>query len=104
MPVDDIGIALDVAATELYTEGKYTLKGEGLVKTAEEMVEYYLSLVNEYSLLSIEDGLAEEDWEGWALMTKELGKRCSLWVTIVCNQHRSPHKGDKGEYGKFDTY
>jgi enolase len=78
VPVDDIGIALDVAATELYTEGKYTLKGEGLVKTAEEMVEYYLSLVNEYSLLSIEDGLAEEDWEGWALMTKELGKRVQL--------------------------
>ena len=78
VPGDDIGIALDVAATELYADGKYNLKGEGLVKTSEEMVEYYLSLVNEYPLLSIEDGLAEEDWEGWALMTKELGKKVQL--------------------------
>ncbi|MFA6670896.1 MAG: phosphopyruvate hydratase [Bacillota bacterium] len=78
VPGDDIGIALDVAATELYADGKYNLKGEGLVKTSEEMVEYYLSLVNEYPLLSIEDGLAEEDWEGWALMTKELGEKVQL--------------------------
>lgn len=77
-PGSEIGIALDAAATEFYDRGKYNLEGEGLVKTSEEMVEYYSSLVREYPLLSIEDGLAEEDWEGWALMTKELGKKIQL--------------------------
>lgn len=78
VPGEHIGLALDCAATELYRNGRYHLKGEGLVKTAEEMVEYYSGLVDKYPLLSIEDGLAEEDWEGWALMTKELGGRIQL--------------------------
>lgn len=78
IPGDEIGIALDAAATEFYAKGKYNLKGEGLVKTSAEMVEYYSGLVEKYPLLSIEDGLAEEDWEGWALMTRELGKKVQL--------------------------
>lgn len=78
VPGQDIGLALDCAATELYEGGKYNLKGEGLVKTAKEMVEYYKGLVEKYPLLSIEDGLAEEDWEGWAVMTKELGQKVQL--------------------------
>ncbi len=78
IPGDEIGIALDAAATEFYAMGKYNLEGEGLVKTSAEMVEYYSGLVEKYPLLSIEDGLAEEDWEGWALMTRELGKKVQL--------------------------
>ncbi len=78
VPGDDIGIALDPAATEFFAEGKYHLKGEGLVKTSEQMVEYYSGLADKYPLISIEDGLAEEDWEGWALMTKELGKKVQI--------------------------
>jgi enolase len=77
-PGEDIGIALDVAATELYNDGKYKLKGEGLIKTADEMVEYYGQLVDKYPILSIEDGLAEEDWDGWSLLTKKLGKRIQI--------------------------
>jgi enolase len=77
-PGEDIGIALDVAATELYNDGKYNLKGEGLIKTADEMVEYYGQLVDKYPILSIEDGLAEEDWDGWSLLTKKLGKRIQI--------------------------
>jgi enolase len=78
VPGSDIGIALDCAATEFYKDGRYHLKSEGLVKTAEEMVEYYSGLVEKYPLLSIEDGLSEEDWEGWALLTKELGGKIQL--------------------------
>lgn len=77
-PGKDIGIALDPAATEFYEDGKYNLKGEGVVKTSEEMVEYYSGLVDSYPILSIEDGLAEEDWEGWALLTAKLGSRIQI--------------------------
>ncbi|MBA1335575.1 MAG: Enolase [Firmicutes bacterium] len=78
IPGDDIGIALDPAATEFYADGKYNLRGEGMVKTSEEMVEYYSRLVDRYPILSIEDGLAEEDWEGWALLTAKLGNRIQI--------------------------
>lgn len=77
-PGREIGLALDVAATELYKEGKYHLAGEGVVRTAREMVEYYKKLVSKYPIMSIEDGLAEEDWEGWAYLTGELGGRVQL--------------------------
>ncbi len=78
VPGDEIGIAIDAAATEFYSEGRYNLKGEGLVKTSAEMIAYYKDLVEKYPLISIEDGLGEDDWEGWALMTKELGQRVQL--------------------------
>ena len=76
----DIKLALDVAATELYDEEKkvYTLAGEGLTKTSAEMVDYYESLVNKYPIISIEDGLAEDDWEGWKLFTERLGNRLQI--------------------------
>jgi enolase len=77
-PGDEIGIALDSAATEFFADGKYHLKGEGEVKTSQQMVEYYSGLADKYPILSIEDGLAEEDWEGWALMTRELGERIQI--------------------------
>ncbi|MBR2779316.1 MAG: phosphopyruvate hydratase [Firmicutes bacterium] len=79
-PGEDIRIAMDVAATEMYdAETKiYDLAGEGVKKTAEEMVAYYEELCDKYPIISIEDGLAEEDWEGWALMTEKLGNRIQL--------------------------
>ena len=77
-PGDDILIALDVAATELYKDGKYHLEGEGKVLTSEEMVSYYEELINKYPIISIEDGLAEDDWEGWKMMTDRIGDRVQL--------------------------
>ncbi|WP_432665658.1 phosphopyruvate hydratase [Wukongibacter baidiensis] len=79
-PGEDIMLALDVAATEIYNkeEKKYELKGEGLVKTSEEMVEFYSDLVEKYPIISIEDGLDEEDWDGWKLMTEKLGDKIQI--------------------------
>ncbi|MDR2648263.1 MAG: phosphopyruvate hydratase [Clostridiales bacterium] len=85
-PGGDVRIAMDVAATELYDEkdGKYhfpgesRMKSEEIVRTAEEMVALYEGLVDKYPIISIEDGLAEEDWEGWKLLTDRLGKKIQL--------------------------
>jgi enolase len=75
---DQIAFALDPAASEFYEDGTYELSGEGKSLSREEMVEYYVRLVDEYPILSIEDGIAEDDWEGWSLMTRELGERVQL--------------------------
>ncbi len=75
---DQVVFALDPAASEFYENGSYELFGEGKSLSREDMVEYYVRLVNEYPILSIEDGVAEDDWEGWALITQELGGRTQL--------------------------
>jgi len=77
---EQIKLALDVAATELYDEktGKYALAGEGKEYTSAEMVEYYAGLVEKYPIISIEDGLSEEDWDGWKLMVEKLGKKIQI--------------------------
>jgi enolase len=72
-PGKDIGIALDAAASEFYKNGKYVFESEGQELTAEQLVDYYESLVTRYPLYSIEDGLAEQDWENWKMMTQRLG-------------------------------
>ncbi len=77
-PGKDIYIALDPASTEFYKKGKYELKGEGKVLTPAEMVDYYAGLVEKYPIISIEDGMAEEDWDGWKMMTEKLGDRVQL--------------------------
>ena len=77
-PGKDIYIALDVAATELYKDGFYVLEGEGVKKSAAEMVEYYEKLCAKYPIISIEDGMSEEDWDGWKLLTERLGKKIQL--------------------------
>ncbi len=77
-PGTDVALAVDAAATEFYKEGKYTFIAEGMSRTAEEMVEYYAMLVDKYPIVSIEDGLAEDDWEGWQKLTARLGKRVQL--------------------------
>lgn len=77
-PGTDIAIALDPAMSELYRDGQYHLKGEGKVLSAPEMVEWWASLVDRYPIVSIEDGMAENDWSGWAQMTAALGSRIQL--------------------------
>lgn len=78
VPGKQIALALDVAATELYKDGVYHLEGEGLTKTTAEMIDYYEALIKQYPIVSIEDGLAEDDWEGWRLMTERLGQKIQL--------------------------
>lgn len=77
-PGQDVMLAVDVAATELYQEGKYHLKGEGLIKTSEEMIDYYAQLAEKYPIISIEDGLAEDDWAGWTKLTEVMGKKVQI--------------------------
>jgi enolase len=74
----DAAIALDPAASEVYKDGRYHLAGEGKVLASEEMVDYYAAWVDEYPIVSIEDGLAEDDWKGWGLLTERLGKSVQL--------------------------
>ncbi|MGE4589635.1 MAG: phosphopyruvate hydratase [Acidaminococcaceae bacterium] len=77
-PGEDVAIALDIAASEIYKSGKYNLAGEGVVKTSAQMVDYYAALCEKYPIISIEDGLDEDDWKGWALLTKKLGNKVQL--------------------------
>lgn len=77
-PGEDINLALDVAATELYKDGAYHLAGEGLTKSSAQMVEYYAELAKKYPIISIEDGLSEDDWEGWQEMTRVLGQKLQI--------------------------
>jgi enolase len=77
-PGDDIALALDVASTEFYADGRYTLAGEGRELAPSEMVGLLAELSGKYPIVSIEDGCAEEDWEGWAELTKTLGDRVQL--------------------------
>ena len=77
-PGEDIFLAMDVASSEIYQEGKYNLAGEGITKTAAEMVDFYEELVSKYPIISIEDGMAEDDWEGWKLLTEKLGNKIQL--------------------------
>jgi enolase len=77
-PGDDIAIALDPAATEFYREGAYELSGEGRTLTASELVGLYEGWLDRYPIVSIEDGVAEDDWDGWKLLTDRLGHRVQL--------------------------
>lgn len=77
-PGEDIMIALDVAASEFYKDGKYQMEGEDLVKTSNQMVDYLAALCEKYPIVSIEDGLAEDDWKGWKALTKKLGTKVQL--------------------------
>jgi enolase 1/2/3 len=77
-PGEDAYVALDVAATELFGEDSYFLKGEKRSLTSEQMTAYYAELVDAYPIFSIEDGMSEDDWEGWRVLTKALGGRCQL--------------------------
>jgi enolase len=75
-PGDEVALAMDPASTELYTDGVYRL--EGADRTAADMVAFYEGLIDRFPIVSIEDGLAEDDWDGWAELTAKLGSRCQL--------------------------
>ena len=77
-PGKDIAISLDVAASEFYSDGRYRMQGGTVVMTSEEMVDYLAQLVERYPILSIEDGLSEDDWAGWTLLTERLGGKIRL--------------------------
>ncbi len=77
-PGGDIAIALDPATSELYRDGAYHLTGEGKVLSSDEMVGFWTALVEKYPIVSIEDGMAEDDWDGWAALTRALGDRVQL--------------------------
>ena len=97
-PGEDIYLALDVAATELFHDGRYILEGEKRTLTSAEMTAYYAELVASYPIFSIEDGMAEDDWEGWHGVTAALGDRCQLvgddlFVTNVARLKEGIDKG-----------
>lgn len=75
---EDISIAMDIASSEFYNDGKYLLKTSNEAKTAEEMIDWYSWILDNYPVVSIEDGLAENDWEGWKALTEKLGGRVQL--------------------------
>ncbi len=77
-PGEDVCIALDVAATELFKDGKYELAGEGKTLDTDEMVAFYENLVDKYPIISIEDPLSEDEWDGWAKLTESLGKKVQI--------------------------
>ncbi|MFD2655449.1 MULTISPECIES: phosphopyruvate hydratase [Gracilibacillus] len=77
-PGEEVKLAMDVASSEFYEDGKYNLKGEGVVRTSEEMVAWYEEMINKYPIVSIEDGLDENDWEGHKLLTDRIGDRVQL--------------------------
>ena len=77
-PGEDIYLALDCASTEYYKDGKYEMKGEGKSLTSEENAEYLAQLCNDYPIISIEDGMSEDDWEGWKILTDKIGDKVQL--------------------------
>jgi enolase len=77
-PGGDVMLALDCAATEFYKDGSYVYEGEGKKRSKQEQVDYLAQLVSKYPIVSIEDGMAEDDWEGWKLLTQKIGSKCQL--------------------------
>jgi len=77
-PADQVALALDCASSEFYEDGEYTLAAEGLSMTSEQFVDYLAAWVEKYPIISIEDGMAEDDWDGWKLLTRRLGKKVQL--------------------------
>ena len=77
-PAEQVALALDCASSEFFEDGEYTLAAEGLSMTAEQFVDYLAAWVEKYPIISIEDGMAEDDWDGWKLLTRRLGKKVQL--------------------------
>ena len=97
-PGDEVALAMDPATSELWKDGGYVLAGEGRTLTPGELVDYWADLVDRYPIVSIEDGMAEEDWEGWAALTKALGHKVQLvgddvFVTNVTLLERGVREG-----------
>jgi enolase len=98
VPGEEVALAMDPATSELWSEGSYVLAGEGRTLSSKELVDYWADLVNRYPIVSIEDGMAEEDWDGWAALTTALGHRVQLvgddvFVTNVTLVERGIREG-----------
>jgi enolase 1/2/3 len=78
MPGEQIAIAMDPAVSELYKDGAYVLAGEGKTLSSAELADYWVDIASRYPLVSLEDGMAEDDWDGWSLLTQKLGSRVQL--------------------------
>jgi enolase len=89
-PGEDVFLAIDAASTEFYRDGRYHLEGEGKVLDSSGMTDYLADLVSRYPIVSVEDGMAEDDWHGWAALTAEIGGRCQIVGDdiFVTNQKR----------------
>ncbi len=99
-PKKDVVLALDVAATEFYKGGKYHLASEKKILSADEMIAYYRRLIDRFPIVSIEDGLAENDWKGWRRMTEALGQRVQLvGDDLFVTQEKSLEKGIRERVG-----
>jgi enolase len=100
-PGEDVAICLDSAASEFYKDGQYVLSSEGAKYSAGEMVSFYEDLVNNYPIVSIEDGMAEDDWDGWALLTEKLGDRVQIVGddVFVTNIHILSEGTEPDRYG-----
>ncbi|MEN3384164.1 MAG: enolase [Hyphomicrobiales bacterium] len=81
-PGEDVALALDPASTEFFKKNAYVYEGEGKTRSIEEQAKYLAELVGRYPIVSIEDGMAEDDWSGWAVLTNLIGRRCQLVGTI----------------------
>ena len=102
-PGDDIALGLDCAASEFFKDGAYVYSGEGVTRSVEEQVEYLVKLANAYPILSIEDGMAEQDWAGWKLLTEKLGSQPAAGRRRhLCHQRRDPRARDQGGRRQFD--
>ncbi len=77
-PGEEVNIALDAASSEFYKDGKYVLAGENKTLSSEELVEFYAELIKKYPIVSLEDGMAEDDWDGWKILTQKLGEQVQL--------------------------
>src|SRR5437763_3076520 len=77
-PGEQVALALDPASSEFYEDGRYVLRREGRTLTSSELVDFYAELVDQFPIISIEDGMAEDDWEGWRELTQRLGDRIQL--------------------------
>jgi enolase len=98
VPGEEVALAMDPATSELWDKGSYVLAGEGRTLTSAEMVDYWVDLVDRFPIVSIEDGMAEEDWDGWAALTKALGHKVQLvgddvFVTNVTLLERGIREG-----------
>ena len=95
-PGEDIGLGLDCAVTDWFKDGAYHYEGEGTVRSVEQQVDYLAKIAGSYPILSIEDGMSEDDWDGWRLLTEKIGKTCQLVGDdlFVTNTERL-HKGIK---------
>jgi enolase len=97
-PGEDIGLALDCAVTDWFKDGAYHYEGEGTVRSIEQQVDYLAKLAGAYPILSIEDGMSEDDWDGWKLLTDKIGKSCQLvgddlFVTNTTRLHKGIKMG-----------